>query len=74
MNYIKESPRITVKIYDSNTEELLITISNRNWMDVGQVFPDHNVTALIKEEFKNKKKPIPKKVIVMVAEEYELNE
>jgi hypothetical protein len=74
MNYTKESPRITVKIYDSNTEELLITISNRNWMDVGQVFPAHNVTALIKEEFKNKKKPIPKKVIVMVAEEYKLDE
>lgn len=74
MNYIKESSRITVKVYDSNTEELLITISNRNWMDVGQVFPAHYVTSLIKDEFKNKKKPLPKKVMVMIAEEYELEE
>ena len=72
MTYIKDSPRIAVKVYDSETEELLITINDRSWMNIGEIFPQHSVTSLIKEEFKNKKKPMPKKILVMVAEEYTL--
>lgn len=74
MKYTKESPRITVKVYNSDTEELLITMSDRNWMNIGEVFPVHNVSALMTEEFRNKKKTVPKKVLVMIAEEYTLEE
>ncbi len=70
--YNKETPRISVKIYDSNTEELLFTITNRTWMDIGQVFTSHNITELMKNEFKNQKKPLPSKILVIVAEEYDL--
>ena len=55
MKYIKESPRITVKIYDSETEELLITITDRNWMNIGEIFPNHNITTLVLDECKRKK-------------------
>lgn len=72
--YTKENPRITVKIYNSNTEELLITITDRNWMNVGEIFPVHTVTALVAEEIKKRKIPAPEKVLVMVAEEYTLGE
>ncbi len=74
MKYTKDSPRIVVKIYNSETEELLITISDRNWTNVGEIFPTHHVSALMTEEFRNKKKPIPKKVLVMIGEEYSLEE
>lgn len=74
MKYIKETPRIEIKIYNSLTDELLITISDRNWMNVGDMFPQHTITSLILDEFKNKNKPLPKKILVMVAEEYELTE
>lgn len=74
MKYIKENPRITVKIFDSNTEELLMTITDRNWMNVGEIFPQHNISALIIDEFKKKKKSLPEKVLVMIGEEYYLDE
>lgn len=72
MKYIKESPRITVKIYDSETEELLITITDRNWMNIGEIFPNHNITTLVLDECKRKKIKLPEKVLVMVGEEYSL--
>jgi len=72
MKYVKENPRITVKVYNSDTEELLITITDRNWMNLGEIFPQHNVTALVSEEFRKRKKSMPNKVLVMVAEEYVL--
>jgi len=72
MRYIKESPRISVKIYNSETEELLIAITDRSWMNIGEIFPQANINALLEQEFKNKKHLMPKKVLVMVAEEYVL--
>lgn len=74
MPYIKDTPRISVKIYDSKTEELLITINDRNWMNVGEIFTQNIISSLINDEFKNKKKPKPQKIIMMIAEEYTLTE
>jgi len=74
MPYTKDTPRISVKIYDSKTEELLITINDRNWMNVGEIFTQNIVTSLINDEFKNKKKTKPQKIIMMIAEEYTLND
>jgi hypothetical protein len=74
MKYTKETPRITVKVYNSDTEELLITMTDRNWTNVGEVFPAHHITSLMVQEVKNKKKSLPKKVLVMIAEEYILED
>ncbi len=74
MKYVKESPRITVKVYNSDTEELLITITDRNWSNVGEIFPQYHVTSLVTDEFKRRKKPLPPKVLVMIAEEYILED
>jgi hypothetical protein len=74
MKYIKESPRITVKIYNNNTEELLITLTDRNWTNVGDIFPQYHITSLVLDEFKRRKKTPPTKVLVMIAEEYTLEQ
>jgi hypothetical protein len=74
IKYTKENPRITVKVYDSDSEELLITITDRNWMNVGEIFPSHTMTSLVSEEIKKKKIKPPQKILVMVAEEYSLDE
>jgi len=74
MKYTKDTPRIAVKIYNSDTEELLITISDRNWTNVGEIFPVHHISALMTDELRKKKKVAPKKVLVMIAEEYTLEE
>lgn len=74
MKYIKESPRITVKVYNSDTEELLITLTDRNWTNVGEIFPQHHITSLVLDEFRRRKKIPPPKVLVMIAEEYILEE
>lgn len=72
MKYLKDTPRITVKIYDSKTEELLIEITNRNWTNIGEIYPSDVVSSLMTTEWKNKKKTPPAKVLVMIAEEYTL--
>ena len=74
MKYIKESPRITVKVYNDDTDELLLTITDRNWMNVGEVFPQHNVTALIIDEFKRRKKTPPETIYLVIGEKYVLSE
>jgi hypothetical protein len=70
MKYVKETPRLVVKFIDSETEEVLFEIRDRNWMNIGELFTTHYVTTLMEQEYKNKNKP--KNVIVMIAEEYSL--
>lgn len=72
MKYIKESPRLTVKFIDTNTEKTLFEIKDRTWMNVSELLADHTVTQLIEPEFKNKKPP--KNVMVLVIGEYKLIE
>jgi len=74
MKYIKESPRITIKIYDSETEDLIVTINDRNWMNVGEIFPAHIINNLVMDECKKRKISAPDKILVMIGEEYILEE
>lgn len=74
MKYSKDTSRITVSIYDSETEELILKIPNRTWMDIGQIFTSHNVTELIKNEINNRNIAPPSKILVMIAEEYTLTD
>jgi hypothetical protein len=68
IRYSKETPRLTVKFYDGDTEEKLFEINNRTWMDVGELFSDHQVSALISQSFDDP----PENVIVIVSGEYSL--
>ena len=70
--YVKETPRITVKAINSDTEEVLFELKDRNWMNLGEIFPDSTMTSLITNELKNRK--LPKNIMVLAIAEYSLEE
>jgi len=70
MKYTKETSRIPIKIIDTDTEETLLEIGDRHWMNVGEIFPQKVVTDLILNEMKNR--TFPKNVMVIAIGEYKL--
>ena len=66
--YAKQSPRLAVKFIDGKTNELLFTIEDRSWMDIAELFTDHYVDEIIKQQFKGK--IMPEHVVVLVAGNY----
>lgn len=72
MKYVKDTPRITVKFIDANTEQQLFEIKDRTWMNVGEIFTNHIATELIEHELKNRKLKPPKKLLILAVGEYEL--
>lgn len=66
--YKKDKSRIDIKFIDSETDEELVTINNRNWMNVGEIFVDGCVDQIMKTEVKN----LPKTVLVIAVSEYTL--
>jgi len=66
--YKKDKSRIDIKFIDSETDEELVTINNRNWMNVGEIFVDGCVDQIMKTEVKN----LPKSVLVIAVSEYTL--
>jgi hypothetical protein len=71
MKYTKASPRLTVKFIDSDSDEVLFEVTNRTWMDVGQILNDNAIDSIMKTEWKNKK--MPNNLMVLVVGEYGLN-
>ena len=69
--YVKQSPRLTVKFINGKTNELLFSIEDRSWMDIGELFSDHYVDEILKQQYKGKK--LPEQVIVLVAGNYFLS-
>lgn len=72
MKYVKESPRLTVKFIDANTEDELFEIKDRSWMNIGEIFTDHIATSLIERELKERKKSLPKKILLLAVAEFTL--
>lgn len=66
MRYIKETPRLNVQFLDSNTEEVVFEVSDRTWMNVGELLSDTYVTEIFNQN--NIKKP--EKLLVLVVGEY----
>ena len=50
INYQKESPRITVKYIDGDTNELIFEIPNRTCLDIGDVMNDVNVSEMMRKQ------------------------
>jgi hypothetical protein len=73
MAYTKNSPRVSVKFIDADTEEQLFEIKDRSWMDMNQLFTDHIATSLIESDRKIKNKPLPKNIMVIAVGEFTLN-
>ena len=52
MPYKKNSTRINVQYLDSETDEILFEIKDRNWMNVGELLTDTYSSGLIERELK----------------------
>jgi hypothetical protein len=70
--YIKETSRIPVKFVDELTENELFEINDRNWLNVGEIFPDYTVSNIITNDLKSKK--FPKAILVIAVARYTLVE
>ena len=66
MKYSKDTPRLTVKYIDADTEEVVYEINDRNWMNVGELLSDHHVNEVIKKSISNP----PENLMVLVVGEY----
>lgn len=66
--YAKQTSRLTVKFINPKTNELLFTVEDRSWMDVGELFTDHYVDEILKQQLKGKK--LPEQVVILVAGNY----
>jgi len=71
--YKKDSPRLTVKFIDGNTDELILEVNNKSWMDVGDLLTDRCVDSIIKNEFKDEHN-LPENIMVLVVGEFSLNQ
>lgn len=63
--YRKNSPRLSIKFIDAETNNQLFEIPNKTWMEVGEFFSDKYVNDVIKGAIKQNN--LPSNVIVMVA-------
>ena len=63
--YVKETPRITVKFIDAESEEQLFEVPDRNWMNVGEILTEHYANEIIQRELKGKK--LPKKILLLTV-------
>ena len=71
LSYTKgQPPRLTLQIYDVETEEVILTIDDLNWMNVGQMFTDYYVDQLMKQKFGADS--LPKSILVSVDATYNL--
>ena len=70
MNYKKTSPRLTIKYVDTDTDEILFEVGDRNWSNVGEFFTDHYVNTIMTQEMKGRKPP--KNLMLIVVNEYSL--
>ena len=72
MGYMKETPRISIKFIDADTEEQLFEIKDRSWMNIGELFTDGIATSLIENDRRLKNKPLPQNVMILAVAEYNL--
>jgi hypothetical protein len=69
-NYKKDTPRLTVKFIDADTERTILELKDRTWMTVGELLTDYTVDAVVKSELKDRK--LPERLLVLVVSEYTL--
>ena len=65
MLYKKDTPRLTLQIINEDTEEVIATVYNRNWLNIGEFLTDHYISEIMKQ-----KNTQPKKIMVLVTAEY----
>jgi len=50
LQYSKESPRLTVKLIDGTTNEVLFEVPNRTCLDIGEFLSDSYISQMIKNK------------------------
>jgi len=70
MRYEKQTPRLTVKFVDSDTDKILFEVKDRTWMNIGELLNDGAISSIMTTEWKNKK--VPNNLMVLVVGEFEL--
>ena len=70
--YKKSNPKLIVKYIDSDTDNILFEITDRNTMNVGELLTEYYVDNIIKEELKKKDIDLPENIMVLVVGEYSL--
>ena len=70
--YIKDTPRLTVKFINADTEATILELNDRTWMNIGDLLSEHSVDSVIKSEIKDKE--LPENIMVLVVAEYTLQE
>ena len=69
VRYIKNTPRLTVKFLDGDdTSKLLFEVNNRDHINVGEMFSDTYVSALIQQTIDEQN--LPDNVLVLVTGQY----
>lgn len=63
--YKKDSPRISVKFINAQTEGVIFDVKDRTNLNMGELFSDYAISSIMENEFKGKK--LPKKMIIMAA-------
>lgn len=63
MNYVKETPRLTVQFLNSDTEEVIFQVNDRTWMNVGELLSDGYVTQVLNQNNIEK----PENLMVLVV-------
>lgn len=67
--YIKDTPRLTVKFLDGDdTSKLLFEVNNRDHLNVGEMFSDTYVSALIEQTIEQEN--LPQNVLVLVTGQF----
>jgi len=70
--YIKDTPRLTVKFINADTETTILELKDRTWMNIGELLNDHAVDSIVKSEVRDKE--LPENIMVLVVAEYTLYE
>ena len=68
--YIKDTPRLTVKFINADTEATILELKDRTWINVGELLNDHTVDSVVKNEIKDNE--LPENIMVLVVAEFTL--
>jgi len=72
MIYKKKNPRISVKYVNSDTDDVLFEINDRNHSNVGELLSDYFADNVIKDELSKLKITLPKNIMILCVAEFEL--
>jgi len=65
--YIKETPRITVKFIDADTEQTILEVPDRNHTNIGDIMTAYYGDRIVQDKLKGKK--LPRKILVLTVSE-----